>query len=43
MRLADHDDMVETLTPDRSDQPLGKAVLPRRPTSNRPVTDAYRG
>jgi hypothetical protein len=30
MRLAQHDEMVHTLAPDRSDQPLGKAILPRR-------------
>jgi hypothetical protein len=29
MDLAQDDDMVYTLAPDRSDQPFGKAVLPR--------------
>jgi hypothetical protein len=29
MRLAKHDEMVDTLAPDRSDQPFGKAILPR--------------
>ena len=28
--FAPDDDMIETLTPDRSDQPFGKAILPRR-------------
>ena len=26
--LAQYDDMVQALVPDRSDQPLGKAILP---------------
>src|SRR5450631_4875574 len=30
MRFAPDGDMIETLTPDRSDQPFGKAVLPGR-------------
>jgi hypothetical protein len=30
MRLAQDDEMVNALAPDRSDQPFGKAVLPRR-------------
>jgi hypothetical protein len=29
MRLAQNNDVVQTLAPDRSDQPFGKAVLPR--------------
>jgi catechol 2,3-dioxygenase-like lactoylglutathione lyase family enzyme len=29
MRLAQHDDVVHALATDRSDQPLGKRVLPR--------------
>ena len=28
MRLAQDNDVVHTLTPDRSDQPFGKAILP---------------
>ena len=28
MRLAQNDDVVQTITPDRSDQPFGKAILP---------------
>jgi hypothetical protein len=27
--LAQDDDMVEALAPDRSDQPFGEAILPR--------------
>jgi hypothetical protein len=30
MGLAQDDDVVEALAPDRSDQPFGKPVLPRR-------------
>jgi hypothetical protein len=29
MRLAENDDVIQTLMPDRSDQPFGKAILPR--------------
>jgi len=29
MRLAEDNDVVHTFTPDRSDQPFGKAILPR--------------
>jgi hypothetical protein len=29
MHLAQDNDVVYTLTPDRSDQPFGKAILPR--------------
>src|SRR6195256_458493 len=41
MRLAQDDEMVNTLTPDRSDQPFGKAVLPRRGWRSRLVPDAH--
>ena len=30
MHLVQDDDVVHTFTPDRSDQPFGKAILPRR-------------
>ena len=30
MHLAQDNDVVHTLTPDRSDQPFGKAILPER-------------
>src|ERR1700746_2046208 len=42
MRFAEDNDVVQTLTPDRSDQPFGKAVLPRRGWCSRLVTDAHR-
>src|SRR5215207_4974564 len=42
MRLAQDDDMVHTLAPDRSDQPFGKAILPRRGRRRRLVPDAHR-
>jgi hypothetical protein len=28
MRLTQDDEMVDTLAPDRADQPFGKAILP---------------
>jgi hypothetical protein len=41
MGLAQDDEMVHTLAPDRSDQPFGEAVLPRRGWRNRLVSDAH--
>jgi hypothetical protein len=41
MRLAQDDEMVNTLAPNRSDQPFGKAVLPRRGWCGRLVPDAH--
>src|SRR6516225_3880453 len=41
MRLAQDNDVVYTLTPDRSDQPFGKAVLPGRGWCGRLVPDAH--
>ena len=41
MRLAQDDEMVNTLAPDRSDQPFGKAVLSRRGWCSRLVPDAH--
>src|ERR1700731_3910927 len=41
MRLAQDDDVVHTLTPDRSDQPFGKAILPGRGWCRRLVPDAH--
>src|SRR6202048_749332 len=41
MCLAQNDDVVQTLAPDRSDQPFGKAVLPGRGRCNRFVPDAH--
>ena len=40
MHLAQDNDVVHTFTPDRSDQPFGKAILPRRGWCGRPVPDA---
>src|SRR6202023_14085 len=41
MHLAQDNDVVHTLTPDRSDQPFGKAVLPGRGWCGRLVPDAH--
>ena len=41
MRLAQDDEMVHTLAPDRYDQPFGKAILPRRGWCSRLVADAH--
>src|ERR1700674_3781751 len=41
MHLAQDNDVVHTLTPDRSDQPFGKAVLPGRGWCRRLVPDAH--
>ena len=41
MRLAEDDKMIHTLAPDRSDQPFGKAILPRRGWCGRFVPDAH--
>jgi len=41
MRLAQDNDVVHTFTPDRSDQPFGKAILPRRGWCSRLVPDAH--
>ena len=41
MRLAQDDEVVHTLAPDRSDQPFGKAILPRRRWCRRLVSDAH--
>src|SRR5882757_9455605 len=41
MHLAQDNDVVHTLTPDRSDQPFGKAVLPGRGWRGRLVPDAH--
>src|SRR5712672_359406 len=41
MHLAQDNDVVHTLTPDRSDQPFGKAILPRRGWCGRLVPDAH--
>ena len=41
LSLAQRDDVVDALSTDRSDQPFGKAVLPRRAWGNRLVADAH--
>ena len=41
MHLVQDDDVVHTFTPDRSDQPFGKAILPRRGRGGRLVPDAH--
>src|SRR6202171_4023540 len=41
MHLAQDNDVVHTLTPDRSDQPFGKAILPRRGWCGGLVPDAH--
>src|ERR1039458_682378 len=41
MRLAPDHDMIQTLAADRSDQPFGKAILPRRGWRGRLVPDAH--
>src|ERR1700675_2485712 len=41
MHLAQDNDVVHTLTPDRSDQPFGKAILPGRGWCGGLVPDAH--
>src|SRR6202043_299527 len=41
MFLAQDNDVVQTLTPDRSDHPFGKAVLPRRGRCNWLISDTH--
>src|ERR1700686_2030890 len=41
MCLAEDNDVVQALAPDRSYQPFGKAILPRRGRCGRPVSDAH--
>src|SRR3984893_8395165 len=41
MRLAQDNHMIDALAPDRSDQPLGKAILPGRGWCNWPIPDAH--
>ena len=40
MHLALDNHMIDALAPDRSDQPFGKAILPRRGRRNGLVPDA---
>src|SRR6266481_446300 len=41
MCLAQDNDVVHAFTPDRSDQPFGKAILPRRGWCNWLISDAH--
>ena len=41
MSLAKDNDVVHTFSPDRSDQPFGKSILPGRRRRNGPIPDAY--
>ena len=41
MRLPQDDEMVHALAPDRSDQPFGKTILPRRGWRGRLVPDSH--
>src|SRR5882724_4170258 len=41
MFLAQDNDVVQTLAPDRSDQPFGKAILPRRGRCNWLISDTH--
>src|ERR1700682_152760 len=41
MRFIQNDDMIDALASDRSDQPFGKTILPRRGWCGRPVPDAH--
>jgi hypothetical protein len=41
MHLAQDNDVVHTLMPDRSDQSFGKAILPRRGRCGRLVPDSH--
>ena len=41
MRLAQDNQMIDALAPDRSDQPFGKAILPRRGWCSGLVPDAH--
>src|SRR5580693_7311300 len=42
MFLVQNNDVIQTLAPDRSDQPFGKAVLPRRGWCSGLVANAHR-
>src|SRR5258708_39887786 len=41
MRLVQDNHMIDALAPDRSDQPLSNAILPRRGWCNGAVPDAH--
>jgi hypothetical protein len=39
--VAEHNDMVKAIPPDRTDEPLRTSVLPWRPRRNRPIPYAH--
>src|SRR6202049_857147 len=41
MPLAEHDNVVKTLPPDRTDRPFAISVLPRRSRGGWPIPNAY--
>jgi hypothetical protein len=41
MGLTEDNDMIQALAADRSDQPLGEAILPKRGWRDRLVPDAH--
>jgi len=41
MRLAQDDEVIDALAPDRADQPFGKAILPRRRRRDRLISYAH--
>ena len=43
MLLAEYDHMIETLPPNRSDQPLGVRILPRAGRTREDLTDPHAG
>ena len=42
MPLVEHDDMIKTFAPDRTDQPFSMSILPWRSRRRWPVTYAHR-
>src|ERR1700681_1654180 len=42
MPLAEHDNVVKTFSPDRTDRPFTIPVLPRRSRRGRPIPNAHR-
>jgi hypothetical protein len=41
LRLVEHDQMIESFAPNRSDEPLDEAVLPRRARCGRVIPDPH--
>src|SRR5258708_4061427 len=41
LRLVEHDEMIETFAPNRFDEPLDEAVLPRRARCGRVIPDPH--